>query len=187
VRAQLAHGVAQLLVTDRGGDVRAGRAAELDRGRADTTRSAVDEQALAGLQARLREDRVVGGGEHLGHAPGLRPVEVLGDGHQLALLHDRQLRLAPTADDRHHAVALAEALRTRAERGDLAGQLEPRDVRRRTWRRGVAALALEHVRAVEPRRAYAHEHLAGAGLGVRALLDGHVSVGDHGSPHGAAV
>ena len=129
----------------------------------------------------------MGGGEDLGHAAGLRPVERVRHRHQLALVHDAQLGLAAAAHDRHHAIALGEARRARAERGDLAGELEPRDVRRRTRRGGVAALALEHVGAVEPGGADAHEHLAGAGLGIGALLNRDVPVGDHGCPHGAAV
>ena len=147
----------------------------------------MDEQPLARPQAGLSEDRVVGGREDLGDASRGGPVERVRDGHELALVDEAQLGLRAAADDRHHAIALAEALRTRAERGDLPGQLEPGDVRRRTRRRRVGALALEHVGAVQPGSPHAHEHLARPGHGVRALLDGDLAVGDHGCPHGAAV
>ena len=93
-------------------------------------------------------------------------------------MHERQLRLAAPADDRHDAVALLEAARAGPERRHLAGQLEPRDVRRRAGRRRVAALALEHVGAVEARRPHADEQLALAGLGVGALLDDELAVLD---------
>ena len=167
--------------------MRAGRAAELDRRGADAAGCAVDEQALAGAQARLGEDRVVGGREDLGHAAGLRPVERVGHRHQLALVDDAQLGLAAAAGDRHHAVAHSEARGARPERSDLAGELEPRDVLRRARRGRIAALALQHVGAVEPGGADAHEHFAGPGFGVGALLDGDVTVGDHGSPHRRGV
>ena len=88
--------------------------AELDRRGADAAGGAVDEQALAGAQAALGEERVVGGGEDLGHAAGLRPVEAVGDRHELALVDDGQLGLPAAADDRHDAVALGEALGARA-------------------------------------------------------------------------
>ena len=74
---------------------------------------AVDEQALADAQAGLREERVVGGGEDLGHAAGRVPVELLGHRHRRALVDDRELGLAAAGHDRHHAVAGLEALRRR--------------------------------------------------------------------------
>ena len=92
---------------------------------------AVDEQPLAGAQARLREERVVRGGEDLGHGPGGLPVELLGHRHRGALVDDRELGLAAAGDDRHHAVARLEALHAGADLDDLAGQLEAGDVLRR--------------------------------------------------------
>ena len=98
-----------------------------------------------------------------------------------------ELGLAAAADDAHDAGALVEALGARASRHHLARELEPRDVGRRAGRRGVAALALEHVGAVQTGGAHADEDLARAGLRIRALLDGDVAVGDHCCPHGAPV
>ena len=86
-------------------------------------------------------------------------------------MHHRQLGLAAAADHGHHAVALREARRARAQAHHLAGQLEPRDVGRRARRRRIGAAALEHVGAVQAGPAHAHEHLSVARLGVRALLD----------------
>ena len=47
----------------------------------------------------------------------------------VALVDDRELGLPAAADDPHHAVADREARGARAELGDLAGELEPGDVR----------------------------------------------------------
>ena len=185
--AEPLHVVAERLVAHGGGDVRARRPAELHRGGPDAARRAVDEEALAGTQSALDEDRVVGGREDLGQPAGLRPVQALGDRHELALVDDRELRLAAAADDRHDAFAFAEARRARAAALDLTGELEARDVRRRAGRRGIGALALEHVGAVEPGGADADENLAGARLGVGMLLDDHLAVADGGGAHGRGV
>ena len=100
----------------------------------------------------------------LGDAAGRGPVELLGHRHRGALVHDRELGLAAAADDGHDAVATSKR-RRRRRRDDLAGQLQARDVRRRARRRRVAARELEHVGAVEPGRAHAHEQLARLGAG----------------------
>ena len=106
-------------------------ARELDRRGADAAGRAADQHALADPQARLREQRVVGGREDLGDAARRRPVEAVRDRHRLALVDDAQLGLAAAAGDRHHAVAGREARRAGPGRLHLAGQLEPRDVGRR--------------------------------------------------------
>ena len=98
-------------------------------------------------------------------------------------MDDRQLRLAAAADDRHHAVALGEALGAGPAADDLAGQLQPGDVRRRAGRRRVEAALLHHVGAVEAGGAHAHEHLAGAGHRVGVLLDEQLAVADRGGAH----
>ena len=102
-------------------------------------------------------------------------------------MHDGQLGLAAAADDRHHAVALGEALGARAARHDLAGELEPGDVGRRARRRRVVARALVHVGAVEPGGVHPDEHLAGAGLRVGVLGDDDLAVADGGRAHGRGV
>ena len=141
--------------------------------------------ALADHQPGLREERVVGRGEDLGHAARGGPVELLGHRHRRPLVHDRQLRLAAAADHGHDAVARLEALRPAPDRHHLAGQLEARDVGRRARRRRIAALELVHVGAVEPGRAHAHEQLARLRLGVRMLLDRDLAVADGGGAHRA--
>ena len=165
----------------------AGRRAELHAGGAHAAGGAVHEQALAGAQAGLREERVVGGGEDLGHAAGLGPAQAAGDGHELALVHGGQLGLPAAADDGHHAVALGEALGPGPARRDLAGELEPGDVGRRAGRRRVVAGALVDVGAVEPGGAHADEDLARPGLGVGVLGDDDLAVADGGGAHGRGV
>jgi hypothetical protein len=187
VGAEVAHGVAERRVADRGGDAGPGCAAQLHRGRADAARGAVDEQALAHAQPRLREERVVGGREDLGQPARVRERDDVGHRHELALVDDGELGLTAAADDPHDAVALGEALRARPEADDLARQLEPRDVRRAAGRGGVAAPALHHVGAVEPGAADADENLAGSGLGIEVLLDENLAVADRGGTHGRAV
>ena len=73
----------------------------------------MDEQALAGDQAGLGEDGVVGGGEDLGGAAGLAAT-TSGSGTATSTRSwtTRQLGLTAAADDPHHAVALVEALGT---------------------------------------------------------------------------
>jgi hypothetical protein len=90
----------------------------------------VHQEALAGAEAGLGEEHVVRGREHLGEAARGGPVQAVRDRHQLALVHHCELPLAASADDRHDPVALGEALGAGAESGDLAGQLQARDVGR---------------------------------------------------------
>ncbi len=183
VGAELRDGVAGVGVADGGRDVRADRVGELDGRRADAARRAVDEQPLAGAQPRLGEERVVRGREDLGDPAGVGEPDGVGDRHELALVDDGELALAAAADDAHDAVALGEARRAVAEAGDLAGELEPGDVRRRAGRRGIAPAQLHLVGAVEAGGAHADEHLAGARLGIGVLLDEDLAVADRGGAH----
>ena len=160
---------------------------ELDGGGADAARRAVHEQPLAGSQPGLREERVVGGREDLGQPAGVGERDGFGHAHQLALVDDRQLALAAAADDPHHAVALGEARRARAERLDDARELEAGDVLRAAGRRRIATAALQDVGAVDARRLHADEHLAGARLGVGVLLDENLAVANRGGTHGCRV
>src|SRR5215212_310706 len=187
VRPELLDLRAELLVPDRGGYARAGRAAELHRGGADAAGRAVYEQMLARPEAGLREHRVMGGGEHLGQAARRRPVERLRHRHGRSLVHHRQLRLAAAAYDGHHAITLVEALRTWAERLDLTGELEAGYVRGRPGRRRIRAPPLQHVGAVQPRGPHADEDLALPGLRIRALADHQLPVLNGYGPHLRAI
>jgi hypothetical protein len=109
LRSERLHVGTLLLATHRRRNTRARRFRELDRRSAHPAGSAMNEQALAGSQLSLREERVVRSCEHLRQAPGLRPVEAPRDRHQLALVDDCELSLATAADDRHHTIAHLEA------------------------------------------------------------------------------
>ena len=178
---------AQLLAPDGGRDARAGRLPDLDRGGAHAAGPAVHEQVLARTQRGLGEDRVVGGREDLREPARLGPVERVRDRHRGALVHQRELGLAAAADHRHHAVALGEAARARAERRHLARQLQAGDVRGRPGRRRIGAAPLQHVGAVQAGAAHAHEHLALAGLRIGALLDDELPVPDRHRSHAAEI
>ena len=78
--AQLGDRRVVVVVADRGGHARPGGPAELHAGRPDAARGAAHEQPLAGAQARLGEQRVVGGREGLGHAARRIPLQDAGTG-----------------------------------------------------------------------------------------------------------
>ena len=85
-----------------------------------------------------------------GSPPAVGEPDGVGDRHELALVDDRELALAAAADDPHDPVALGEARRAGAEADDLARQLEPRDVRRRAGRRGIAPAQLHRSAPLRP-------------------------------------
>ncbi len=168
VGAQLLDRGAVLLVAHRGGHVGAERAAELHRGGADAAPGAVHEQPLPAAKFRLPDERVISGREDLREAARLRPVERIGDRHQLPLLDHRVLRLRATGDDRHHPRAGLEPRHRRARLDHLARQLHPRDVIRhaRLGRRRIEPRHLHRVGPVDARRANADQHLAETGRRV---------------------
>ena len=102
-------------------------------------------------------------------------------------MHDRELGLAATTDDPHHAIADSEAQPTRPQSLDDARQLKPRDVSRAAGRSLVAPAQLHLVGAVQPGAAHAHEHLAGTGHRVRVLFDENLAFADGGGTHSGAV
>ena len=103
------------------------------------------EQALAGLEPRLREERVMCRCEHLGSAARGGPIECVGNRHRGSLVQHGQLGLPATAHHRHHAVAFLKACGAVAETHHLPGQLETWNVGGRAWGSRIVALALDHV------------------------------------------
>jgi len=95
-----------------------------------------------------------------------------------------QRGLTAAAHHRHHAIALTEAERPWSESGNLPGELEARDVLRRSrWRR-VATPELEHVGAVDAGRANPYEELVLTGLWIGPLLDDEAPALDRHGAHG---
>ena len=139
----------------------------------------MDQQPFARLQAGLREQGVVGGGEDLGKPAGGGPVQRSGDGHQLAFVHHRQLGLTSSPHDGHDTVTVGEALGARAALGDLAGQLEPGNVGRRPGRGRIPARQLVEVGSVDAGRPHTDQDLAGPRPRVRMLLDSELPVGNN--------
>ena len=182
-RTQLTDPVAQVGIADGRGGACARCPCELDRGRPDAARAAVHEEVLARLQPRLREDRVVRGCEHLRHAARLGPRQAVRYGHQDALVDNRQLGLGAAADNRHHAVTFVEAHRARSERGNLARQLQPWDVLRRTRRGWVVTPPLVHVGPVEARGVHPHQHLTRPRHWIRMLFHDELLVFDRDAAH----
>ena len=188
VRAERGDLLAQLRVADGRGDARAGARAELDRGGADAAGAAVHEQPLAGAQARLREERVVGGREDLREAARL-PASRARRGPASA---SRSWTTASSAWPPPPTIAItrspsAKRRRARPEAATSPASSRPGDVLRRAGRRRVEPAPLHHVGAVEAGGAHAHEHLAGAGSRVRVVLDEDLAVADRGGAHGGGV
>ena len=106
-----------------------------------------------------------------GIPPGLDQVEGIGDPGAVRRLGDEVLGLASSGDDAHHPVA-------RTRRGHVgpdglhdAGELQARDVGRRSRRGGVAARPLEEVGPVDAGPGDPDEHLTGRRFGDGAVLD----------------
>ena len=139
-------------------------------------------------QPGLREERVVRGREDLGEAAGRGPVERVGDGHRLALVHDASSACPPppTIAITRSPSAKRSAPGPRAD--DLAGQLQAGDVRRRARaapgrRRARCSMSAP----LRPAAAHADEHLAGPGSRVGVVVDEHLAVADRGGAHGGGV
>ena len=175
--------VARVLVADGRGHARARHHAELHGGHPDPARGAVHEQPLAHGQARLGEERVVRGGEGLRDTARGGPVELVGNRHRGALVHDRVLRLAASGDDRHHAIAGLEAAGAAPAGDDLARELQARDVGGRARRRGIMPGELHHVGAVEPGGLHADQQLPVLGLRIRVFGDLDLAVANGGGTH----
>ena len=143
----------------------------------------LNEQPLARLEAGLREERVVRGAEHLHEAPGLRPVERVGHGQHVALVHDGEPGVAAAPEQRHDAVAGREPLCVRAGRDHLAGAFQAGHVLGCVRRRRIAAGALVEVGAVDAAGADAHEQLALARHRIRAFLGLEPTVLDRSDQH----
>ena len=191
-------GVLELLLAARGGDDRrrAGELRHLHRGAADARARGLDEHGLSRLQEAARDEHVPGGAEGdlrrgriLEAAParaaalrlaiGTHDVLGVAAGNveaEVAFLHAQvvapgEAELALAARDAAgdpDAVAFLEHACT-VQRGDLAGELAPEDVRELD-RNARGAGAVVEVDMVDADRAHAHQRLAGLRRGLRRLF-----------------
>jgi hypothetical protein len=144
----------------------------------------VDQQPLAAGEPGLGEQRVVSGGEDLGHPAGLVPVHPRRHRHGHPLVDHGQLRLTAAGHDGHDPVVLGEALCPRSASHHLTGQLQAGDVGRSPRGRRIAAGPLEDVGPVEPGAPHPDEELPGSGPGIGVLAHGDLAVADRGRAHG---
>ena len=82
--------------------------------------------------------------------------------HRFPRMHHHVLGVGAATHETEDAVAQRELGDVLAQRVDLAGVLETRDVLRRSGRRRVGAHALEQIGAIDRGRAHADAHLARA-------------------------
>ena len=150
-----------LVVARRAGDLGAQGDPELHRRHTDAAGGTVHEQALAGLQLRLGEERVVRGCKDLDETACLGPRDVLWHRQRVRLVHGDELGVAAARKQRHHPLPVCR----------LACAFEPGDVDRRARRRRVAARALGEVGAVHAARLDPDQELALPRDGIWALLD----------------
>ena len=92
-----------------------------------------------------------------------------GIAHHAVGVRHQLLGVRAAADEPEYAIADLPSARIGADRIDLTGELEPRNLLRRIGRRRIEPHALEQIGAVDRRRAHAHAHLAAPRLGRRHL------------------
>ncbi len=146
---------------------------ELHPCHSDAAGGTVHEQALAGLQLGLREERVVRGRVDLDEAARLGPRQVLRHREGVRGVDGDELGVPAAREQRHHALAVLR----------LAGALEPGNVDRGARRRRVAARALGQVGAVHTGAADLDQELALLRDGIGALLEVEGASGDDSCAH----
>ena len=155
VRAECPAGLQLLRGAGRHRDLRAERLGHLDRGGADAARAAVDEHALAFLQARDHHQVRPHRAGQLHDGGRLDQVVALRQRGQLALRDGHVLAVA--AADEQAADFLADLTASVTGIGDGPGALQAEDLRFAARRR-VMALGLEQVAAVDAGGGHLHQH-----------------------------
>ena len=122
----------------------------------------MDHDGLALAQARALEDVAPDGEDGFGDACGLDHRDPFGDGDADLGLDDGLGGAGPTGDQRHHPVAGCETVDAVADLDDLACQFQPQHIGD-AGGRGIIALALHGIGAVDARGMDPHAHLARAG------------------------
>src|SRR4029077_7311265 len=114
----------------------------------DATTAAVDEHRLSVLQASPREERIVGGDEHLGNPTRCDQVDGGRNAHDLSCAYRHQLCVATALDEEHDPIPFRVALHSGSDARHGARRLETEDVAgsRRRW---IESLALEQIGSVD--------------------------------------
>ena len=149
---------------DRGAEC----ARQLDGGRADAARAAVDEHRLAFREPAAIEEVGPDREERLGNRRRLSRPEPVVAAAAPAVPVRRSTRVTPARDERAHVVALAPSRDVRANGRDRAGDFEAGEVRhaRGRW---ILTEPLQDVRTIDARSFDAYQHLAVSGGRYRPI------------------
>ena len=143
---------------------------QLNRRRADAATAAVDEHRLAVLQPSSREERIVGGDEHLGDPTRVDQVDVGRNADDLSGAHRNQFGVPTAFDEEHDAIPLGVRGDPASNARDRARRLETEDVAGsgRWW---IETLALEEIGAVDAGAGDADDDLTLSSDRVGTFLD----------------
>ena len=151
------------VIADRDDDLRPERGGELDGGRADAARPAMDEEPFAGLEPSALEHVVPDREDRLGQGGGLHGGQSVRDEQRGGFGRHRELGIAAAIGEGADEIAVLEARHVLADGDDGACDFEAEKIRGVLGRR-VEALALEHVGAIDARRLNDDEHFVRCGL-----------------------
>lgn len=169
-RAEGPRALGLLRATGGAVDGGAGRVGQLDGGRAHPVGGRVHDQRLAGAQAHLVEEPIVGREEDLGDRRGIFQGHPRGDGHGQPLVRHDALGVTAPRRQAEHGIALAKAADTRAGRRNRARKLQAGDLLCGPWLgRRITAPALHRVRTVDGRRRDLDQQVVGAGHRISDL------------------
>jgi hypothetical protein len=163
-----------------------GHGGQLHPGRPHPAGGGRHEHPVTHGQSALGEQRVVGGGEHLGEAAGLIPRESVGNGQGTAFVDHGHLGLGPSSHHTHDAITDGEARCPRPEGHHFPSHLESGNVSRHSRRRRIEAPSLQEVGGVDAGGPDGHHDLGVAGHGIAPLDPLKLTFDDGDRPHAAA-
>jgi hypothetical protein len=109
----------------------------------------VHEDPFLGPHRGQRDQRIVGSDERLRHGGRFFPRQPRRNARELGFVRDRVFCISAPPNDPEHAIARRPPVDACADSGDLAGDFQSRDVGGCARRRGIAAFALQQIRAVQ--------------------------------------
>jgi hypothetical protein len=156
-----AAGAAQGAGADGAGDLHGRRAHPAPHGG--------DQHRLPGGEPGLGDHGIPGGDEGLRHGGPVHERHPRRHLHQHAGGHHDLLGVGAAAGEPEHPVARLQIGHSRPHQIDLSGQLHPRDVGGRIWRRGVTSHPLQQIGPVDRGGPDPHPQLSAGRLGRRHL------------------